>query len=385
MIKINLSVLGKFHTFDLAREMAKREALGTIYSAYPKLKLRDEGISLKKIKSFPYIHAPYMAYPFRESLNSSILWGWEYLDRISFDFYTSKSIDDCDVFVGLSSSALLTGSLVKKRGGKYVCDRGSSHIRFQNDILQEENDIWGGGFLGIDPRVIAREEAEYAEADVITVPSSFNFQSFIDCGIDSKKIHVIPYGVNLSRFFNDGIPKEDEFNVLFVGAMSLRKGVQYLLQAYHKVVHPKKSLTLVGPVSPSLIELLKRHRLWTNDIRVLGHLPQSSLKSIMSRSHAMVLPSVEEGLAMVQAQAMACGCVVIASTNTGASNIINDNHDGYIVPIRSSDSIANKLQMLADDFELRMKIGKNAINSVSQRGGWNDYGDATLACYTGLI
>ncbi len=89
--------------------------------------------------------------------------------------------------------------------------------------------------------------------------------------------------------------------------MSLRKGVQYLLQAYARFQHPRKSLTFAGTVAPDFIEMMKRRSLWPDDARVLGHVPQPRLKDLMSRSHVLVLPSIEEGLAMVQAQAMACG------------------------------------------------------------------------------
>ncbi len=106
----------------------------------------------------------------------------------------------CDVFVGLSGSALHSGRIAQSRGAKYVCDRGSSHIRTQDQLLREEHERWGVKFSGIDPRVVAREEAEYAASDRITVPSIFNVRSFVDRGFPAERIVRIPYGVNLDRF-----------------------------------------------------------------------------------------------------------------------------------------------------------------------------------------
>ncbi len=79
---------------------------------------------------------------------------------------------------------------------------------------------------------------------------------------------------------------------------------------------------------------------------------------------------------MVIGEAMACGCPVIASTNTGASELIKEGVEGYIVPIRSPDVIADRLQQLADQPELREDMGQAALNRVQNLGGWDAYGEA---------
>ena len=68
-------------------------------------------------------------------------------------------------------------------------------------------------------------------------------------------------------------------------------------------------------------------------------MPQDRLAAIMSSSHVMILPSIEEGLALVQAQAMACGCPLISSTNTGGEDLFSDGVEGFVVPIRSPEAI----------------------------------------------
>ena len=112
---------------------------------------------------------------------------------------------------------------------------------------------------------------------------------------------------------------------------------------------------------------------------MIGHIPQEKLKEIMSRSHVMVLPSVEEGLAMVQAQAMACGCPVIATKNTGAQNLYVDQKEGFIVPIRQPNIIAEKLQYLADHPDIRKSMSMLALARVREMGGWRTYGDMTAS------
>ena len=124
--------------------------------------------------------------------------------------------------------------------------------------------------------------------------------------------------------------------------------------------------------------------MWPANARCLGHVPQAELKDLMSRSHVMVLSSIEEGLAMVMAQTMACGCPVIASQNTGAEDLFTDTQEGFIVPIRDVGALTNRLQQLADDPALRNAMGQRSLERVRSMGGWNDYGSNALAIYREL-
>ncbi len=385
-MKIVLSTIGKFHTFDLARQLHSHGALGAVFTAYPRFKLRGEDLPAELIHTFPWVRAPLLALRYRRYLGYRINRAWEYVDRTCLDRYVRNNLPPCEVFVGLSGSALRSGRAARARGAKYVCDRGSSHIRVQDRQLREEHDRWGLEFDGIDPRVIDLEEREYAESDCITVPSSFALRSFVDSGVASNKLRRLPYGVDLSRFEPDGRPDRDRFDVLFVGGMSLRKGIPYLIQAYRALAHAGKSLTLVGSVSPELIRHLRRRGVWEDDVRVLGSLPHAEIKRIMSRSHVVVLPSVEDGFGLVLAEAMACGCPVIGSRNTGTEDLLSaDGCEGFVVPVRDSDAIARRLQQMADDPSLRAWMSGAAINRVRQLGGWRDYGSEALATYRALL
>lgn len=383
-MKVVLSTVGKFHTFDLARELNAHGALEAVFSGYPAFKLRDERLPKNKVHSFPWLHAPYMAIRPRRYLGHWLTQWWEYLDRVSFDRFVSGRMPVCDVFVGLSGSALRSGLAAQARGTKYVCDRGSSHIRTQEQLLAEEHRLWDLPYSGIDPRIIDREEAEYAASDCITVPSTFARESFLSQGVDARKVRRISYGVNLEKFRPVGAPLVGRFDVLFVGGMTLRKGVQYLLKAYAALRHPNKSLTFAGAPDPNFIEQMKRHQLWPNDAQLLGHLSQPRLREVMSRSHVLVLASIEEGLAMVQAQAMACGCPVIGTANTGAADLFDDGKEGFIVPIRQPHLIAERLQALADNPPLQTQMSQASLARVAHLGGWSSYGREALQTYENL-
>lgn len=389
-MKVALSSIGIFHMFDLARELLAQGALEKVFTGYPRFKLRDEGLPQTKINTFPWVHGPYMAFTARQALGQRFVWAWEQMAQVTLDRYVAAHMPACDVFVGQSGSALLSGQRARQRGAKYVCDRGSSHIRVQARLLREEHEIWGIQqellpFSTVDPRTIEREEAEYAEADCITVPSGFVLQSFVSQGIPESKLRRLPYGVNLQRFYPSAQPAGDGFNVLFAGAMSLRKGVPYLLQAYKQLQHPKKTLTFAGDVSPQIIERMKALGLWPDDAIVLGHLSQSRLRDVMSTSHVLVLPSIEEGLALVQAQAMACACPVIASPHTGSEDLFDSEVEGFIVPVRAVHALVERMQLLADHPELRAQMSAAALARVKRAGGWKNYGRQAVAIYSELI
>ena len=273
----------------------------------------------------------------------------------------------------MSGSALKTGEVARERGSKFVCDRGSSHIRFQDRILREEHKLQGIAFAGIDTRVIEREEEEYELADAITVPSSFALESFVGLGVSRSKLRLAPYGVDLTRFTPVGIPDDSNFQVLYVGRLSIQKGIPYLVDAFNRLRHARKQLTLVGTLDPLLTDLIRKATSQPN-IRALGAIPQIHLREIMSRSHVMVHPSIQEGLAMVQAQAMACACPVIATENTGALDLFKDGSEGFIVPIRDSKALADRLQTLADMPDRRKQMSAAALQRVRSAGGWSDYG-----------
>jgi starch synthase len=383
-MRVVVSTIGKFHTFDLARELLHQNVLAAVFTGYPRFKLRDEQLPADLIATYPWIHAPYMAFRQRRRLGSRLNRLWEYIDRVSLDRYVSRHMPDCDVFVGLSGSALRSGRTAHARGARYVCDRGSTHIRVQDQLQRQEHQRWDMPYEGIDPRVIEREESEYAQADCITVPSTFALRSFVAAGVPPEKLRRLPYGVNLSRFQPCAQPQSDRFDILFVGAMNLRKGIPYLMQAYMQLKHPGKSLSLAGVPDASFIAAMKQRGLWAADVRILGHVPQPRLKELMSRSHVLVLPSIEEGLAMVQAQAMSCGCPVIATDSTGAEDLYQDGHGGFIVPARQADEIANRLQQLADQPALRARMSAEAIDRVRLIGGWRDYGRQAVSIYGAL-
>jgi glycosyltransferase involved in cell wall biosynthesis len=384
-MQIVQATFGVFHQFELAHQLLRQGHLKKIYSTWPWQRLKREGIPREYVGTFPWVQTPDYLMGRTRFYPKPIALQMKRLISTTFDQYMLRAVPECDALIALAGGCLLTGPLVQRRGGKFICDRGSTHHRFQDEIIAEEHARWGLPRPEESPESIERDEAIYAVADAITVPSSFSARTYVQYGIPASKLRVVPYGVRLERFKKVDDPPTDSFEVLFAGQVSLRKGIPYLLEAFARLKHPKKRLTVVGAIQDSIRPLLDK--LPVENVTFLGSVPQAELVDWMSRSHVMVLPSIEEGLALVQAQAMACECPVIATYATGAEDLFTDQVEGFIVAERDVDALVERMQQIADDPALRERMAAASRLRVQSIGGWNTYGrrwDEVLHELTGI-
>jgi glycosyltransferase involved in cell wall biosynthesis len=372
-MKVTQAVFGVFHHFELAHQLHRRNHLQQIYSTWPWARLKREGLPHSLVSCDPLLHTTdYLlnrAGLHSERLSSKLA-SWA---TLRFDRWTNNRIAPCDAFIAISGAGLLTGRKIQSTGGIFICDRGSTHQRFQENVIADEYRRWNVPQPLSKPHITIREEEIYATANAITVPSTVAKRSFVQMGVAPEKVHVIPYGVRLDHFTRTGAPPPDSFEVLFAGQVSLRKGIPYLLQAFARLKHPHKHLTIVGAIQDDMRTLLTT--LPTENVVFTGSLPQSQLAKKMSASHLLVLPSIEEGLALVQGQAMACGCPVLATTATGAEDLFTNGEQGFIVPDRNVDALTEKMQQIADDSTLQRRLSEAALLRVKTLGGWDQYGE----------
>jgi glycosyltransferase involved in cell wall biosynthesis len=375
-MKVSVGSVGQFHAYDLARQLEQRECLARLYTGFPKWKV--SGLPLSKVSTFPWLMVPNTALT-RLGMPS------RFLNRVTigtFDRWMSSHIKSCDIFHCMSVCGLYTHRVARERyGALTVCDRGSSHILYQDEILAEEYVRWGLAYTRIDQRLVERELREYQECDQIVVPSSFAYRSFLEKGIASEKIAQVPYGVDLSLF--KPVAKEDRvFRVIYVGALSLQKGVPYILDALATLRLKNFELWLIGAVSSETQPFLDKH---AEGFRYLGVLPRAELYRYYSQGSVFVIASVQEGLALVQAQAMACGLPVIATTNTGAEDLFTDGVEGFIVPIRNPEAIREKVLYLYEHPQERDEMARAALKRVQRIGGWSTYGEQMLLVYQNAL
>ena len=300
-----------------------------------------------------------------------------YLNNI-FDKWVAcrlRFVGDFDIFIGWSGMSLHSIRLAKKLGKTTILERGSSHIVFQNNILKNEYAKFNISF-SINKKIIKKELQEYQEADYISIPSNFVKNSFIEMGIPECKLLLNPYGVNLENFGNDhGIKTGNEkLKLLYLGAMSFRKGLPYLFDALkllkiHKIDYEMHFIGIISEDFKTFCDINK-----DIDWKFHGHIPQHQLKSKMLSFDLAIHPSLEEGLSMVIAQLLASGIPVIATTNTGGEELIKDGYNGFIIPIKNSNAITEKIKEINNNRSLLNNLKLNSRESIKNRFTWDAYG-----------
>jgi glycosyltransferase involved in cell wall biosynthesis len=249
-----------------------------------------------------------------------------------------------------------------------------AHHRFSHRLLSEEARLRPAYAETLQfhdfPSAVERQfDSEIELADRIFMLSTFHKQTFLEEGISEEKLSVTALGVDLELFRPADAPvKVQPFRVLFVGQITQRKGIAYLIDAFRKINIARSELILVGQVCGS-------SRAWagTSGVRHIPHVPRSRLPQLYASATVFVLPSIIEGFGLTALEAMACGLPVIVSDHTFGTDLIEDGIDGYVVPIRDSDAIADRLRALHNRPTVANRIGW-AARRKAERFSWTRYG-----------
>jgi starch synthase len=291
-----------------------------------------------------------------------------YLAKLWLDRRSLPSARASDLFLFYSGAGLRT--MRRLRGSPTVCvlEAVNGHVLVQKRIMDEENRQLGLPLTGFPPREVARRVREVEGADAVVCPSHFVKDSFVSEGFPAERVHVVPYGIPPPEPIEPRTAADGTFRVLYVGQLSPRKGVRYLLDAFTQLRHPKKELLLVGPRSqPSGLE----GATIPEGVRFAGVLKGAELARVYRDADVFVLPTLEEGLALVLGESLAHGTPVIATVNSGGADLFTDGEEGFLVPIRDPGALANRMQLLAGNPARRERMSRAALARMQALGGWD--------------
>ena len=158
----------------------------------------------------------------------------------------------------------------------------------------------------------------------------------------------------IENYFNQGSRRV----VLFVGRLAEKKGIKYLIEAMKHIDNAVLVIAGKGPLLDELKEQVSTEGL--NDIvKFIGAKTHAELRTIYASADVVAVPSItaedndKEGLPLVVLEAMASGTPVVGTRSGGIKEVIKDKENGLIVPEKNSAELANKIQMLLDDEQLR--------------------------------
>ncbi len=366
-MKIDIAVSGKFHAFRLAQVIRNAGYLDKIFTTYPRYKLEKYGLINHAIK-FPYLEAISQLGRLNK-IFSSLLDTIDYnyfkmffFDRLTKIYLIRRGFGDNCIFYGWNGHCLESLKLAKEMGAITVVDRACPHIDEQLKLLSEEAKILGIENFPRLSRVHTRMIREYDVADYIIVPSRYSLRSFLDRGFDEEKVKVVPLISEKPISLKDEhFYKRDQFIVLFVGGNVYRKGLYYLLKAWRELDLENAKLLIRSNVPSEFNNLING-----NSVEVLPKLQLHDLNHLYHEASVFCLPSVDEGFGMVVLEAMSSGTPVIVSENVGAGDLVRQNVDGFIVPIRSVRALKEKISLLYDDRAFANQMGKSAHTRATE-------------------
>src|SRR6266498_5434544 len=207
----------------------------------------------------------------------------------------------------------------------------------------------------------------------------------------NAKIHVIPNGVEVDRFKNNGGPQlfsaevsEDRKIILYVGRIVREKGIFTLLEALDELRTRGKDVSLVfvgeGPLKEDLAKEVLRRRL-SDRVKITGFVDQEKLVSLYNSCDAFVLPSHYEPFGMVVLEAMASRVPVVVSDVGGLSEIVEDGVTGVKVPASDSRALAEGILRVLEGRELSAQLKENAYRMVQERYRWDIIAEKTIGAY----
>jgi glycosyltransferase involved in cell wall biosynthesis len=192
-----------------------------------------------------------------------------------------------------------------------------------------------------------------------------------------KQIRVIPGGVDVDRFKKVNADDIDRMFgtkgkkvVVFAGKLTVYKGVKYLIRAAKKI----KGEVLIlgdGPERKNLEKIVKEEKI--NNVKFIGHLGNNTdfLVKFYSRANVFVAPSIwDEPLGLVILEAMACETPVVVTRKGGIPLAVKDGKNGFFVRPRNANDIAEKVNRLLTDEQLRLKIAKKAREIAVEKFSW---------------
>jgi glycosyltransferase involved in cell wall biosynthesis len=380
-MKVSIIVGGKFHAFNLAEQLEKRNHLNQLITSYPIWKIyKYYNIKKKKIITIfikEIIERILLKLNLQKYL-SFIL----YCTNLYFQYLSSSKVNfkSTTIIVGWAGFSLKSFKKYKNYKLIKILERGSSHILYQSNILLEEYKKFNLKY-SFDQKLIIKELEEYDIADYISVPSKFAEDSFIQEGFKKEKLITIPYGVDLKYFF----PKkktENIFRFIYVGSISIRKGVIYTLKAFEELNLREAELILVGQIDYEISNIIQKYKKNKN-IKFIGLVNQNNLVEFYNKCDVFVISSIEDGFAMVILQALACGLPVICTVNSGGSELIVDGKNGYIVPIRDVEKLKFRMLDLYNNKKRLIKM-KEVLLLNRSTYSWNTYGNKIVKKYKTL-
>jgi glycosyltransferase involved in cell wall biosynthesis len=268
-----------------------------------------------------------------------------------------------------------------------VLERCNAHTGFAMRVVQEESERLGVALPpdhehAYDAEKLRKEEAEYRLATRLLCPSDFVMKTFLDEGFSREQLARHMYGFDEKGLYPSTEPRDPQrgLTMLFVGVCAVRKGVHYALEAWLRSPASKSgSFLIAGEFLPAYQEKLAQ-MLSHPSVKVLGH--RNDVPELMRKSDILVLPTIEEGSALVTSEARGSGCVLLVSEAAGA--VCKHMENALVHQVGDVVALAQHITMLHEDHALLERLRAASLATVSELT-WTAAGRVLLEAYRETI
>jgi glycosyltransferase involved in cell wall biosynthesis len=354
-------------------------------------------------RTYPMSPDKLRARPFRESVRlaaqklrwSSVIQhekGWASIDQVYQDLdrvvarriNARNAVGKVDGIYGYEDGCLETFRAAKEEGLQCHYDLPIAYWETVRTLLAEERQRlpeWEPTLVGTRDSIakLRRKTDELALADTVICPSQFVLQSLPPDVRQAKNCIVAEFGSPPRNWdaARRTAQNPDKLRVLFAGSMSQRKGLADVFAAMKLLNRHDVELIVMGsPIAP-----MEFYRSQYRDFTYMTTRPHHEVLQLMQSCDVLVLPSIAEGRALVQQEAMANGLPLIITENTGGEDLIVSGETGFLVPIRSPEKIAEKIAWLADHREALPDMRRAAIKKADEYP-WQRYTDCIVSSLT---
>lgn len=234
----------------------------------------------------------------------------------------------------------------------------------REELKKEQALLW-------NEKIIDGVIKEVLLADYYFVPSNIVKESLIFCGADSKKIHMIPYGVDVNKFkFVKNKIGGENIKIVYVGQISYRKGIHHLINVIEKYNNKEIEVYIAGPYTKdsTLVKQLKQYK----NVTVLGFVTRDKIAELYQSSDVFIFPTLGEGFGLVVLEALSSGLPIICSNQAGGNDAIIDGYNGFVFEAGNDIDMKRKIDWFLDNKEKISKMSENARKS-SLKYTWENY------------
>lgn len=285
---------------------------------------------------------------------------------------------------GYEDSALYCFRRAKELKLKAAYDLPIAHWSVVRRLIQEEADLrpaWRPTLMGVadSKQKLERKDEELELADVIVCPSRFVVDSLPNAIRERKRVVLTPFGSPTIGLKKQSHLLGRPLRVLFAGLLSQRKGLADLLAAVRMLDRKDVELIVMGRPLASM-DFYRQYAIFTFE----AGRPHSAVLDLMRSCDVFCLPSIVEGRALVIQEAMSQGLPVIITPNTGADDVVTEGVNGFVVPIRAPERIAEKIAWFADHRDQIPSMGE-AAQRAAERFTWEAYCQTIISNISSLV